>query len=285
MEAQLKMALQLNDEADKQWMQDVEARNKQQVTTVQAFEAKCRRLYDTRLNEYVQRTDQQLADYEQQLLEAGSAVAIEKQRFESRQRRLQIACSRWKLQYQKELHERYTEAVGALEQRYMMEIEKLLHDLAESRLDIKTVSASVSEKEKSAMRAKSFHVDGSASTMTADLQTKWDELGAPTEERNAALVALLDSAVANPTMIAKYEEIVTKLNAKVPIVQLLSRKQYVEYKLKYAERDQAHVAEQSALSAELRDLEADVLRAIALYEASFREKYVLPARLVTPAKR
>jgi hypothetical protein len=31
MEAQLQMALQLQDDADKQWMEDVEARNKQQV--------------------------------------------------------------------------------------------------------------------------------------------------------------------------------------------------------------------------------------------------------------
>ena len=68
MEAQLKMALQLNDEADKQWMADVEARNKQQVAIVKAFEAKCKRLYDTRLTEYVQKTDEQLSQYEQQLL-------------------------------------------------------------------------------------------------------------------------------------------------------------------------------------------------------------------------
>lgn len=69
MEAQLQMALQLQDEADKQWMEDVEARNKQQVTTIKAFEDKCRRLYDTRLTEYMQRSDEQMSNYEDQLLE------------------------------------------------------------------------------------------------------------------------------------------------------------------------------------------------------------------------
>ena len=69
MESQLQMALRLQDEADKQWMEDVEARNKQQVTTMKAFEDKCRRLYDTRLTEYVERTDQQLTEYEEQLLQ------------------------------------------------------------------------------------------------------------------------------------------------------------------------------------------------------------------------
>lgn len=30
---------------------------------------KCRRLYDTRLSEYIEKTDQQLTDYEEQLLQ------------------------------------------------------------------------------------------------------------------------------------------------------------------------------------------------------------------------
>lgn len=69
MESQLQMALKLQDEADRQWMEDVEARNKQQVTTLRSFEEKCRRLYETRLAEYVEKTDQQLTEYEEQLLQ------------------------------------------------------------------------------------------------------------------------------------------------------------------------------------------------------------------------
>jgi hypothetical protein len=69
MESQLQMALKLQDEADKQWMEDVEARNKQQVITLRSFEEKCRRLYETRLSEYVEKTDQQLTEYEEQLLQ------------------------------------------------------------------------------------------------------------------------------------------------------------------------------------------------------------------------
>ncbi len=97
MEAQLQMALQLQDDADRQWMEDVEARNRQQVSTIKAFEEKCRRLYDTRLSEYAERTDQQLSKYEDQLLEAGSALVAEKLKFDSKQRRLKIACNRWKV--------------------------------------------------------------------------------------------------------------------------------------------------------------------------------------------
>ena len=41
-----------------------------------AFEEKCRRLYDTRLQEYISKTDELLDGYEDQLLEAGSQVGI-----------------------------------------------------------------------------------------------------------------------------------------------------------------------------------------------------------------
>ena len=69
LESQLRMALDLNDEVDQRWMEDVEVRNRQQARTMRSFEEKCRRLYDTRLREYEERTDRQLAEYEQALLE------------------------------------------------------------------------------------------------------------------------------------------------------------------------------------------------------------------------
>jgi hypothetical protein len=62
-------ALRLQDDADKLWLDDVELRNRQQVEALRAFEEKCRRLYDTRLHDYAEKTAQQLAKYEQELLE------------------------------------------------------------------------------------------------------------------------------------------------------------------------------------------------------------------------
>ena len=57
---------------------------------MQAFEEKCRRLYDTRLLEYINRSDEQLDAYEEQLLDAGSQLASERLRYESRVRRLKV---------------------------------------------------------------------------------------------------------------------------------------------------------------------------------------------------
>lgn len=119
MEAQLQTSLKLQDDVDKQWLADVEARNKQQVATMRAFEDKCRRLYDTRLTEYISHTDKQLSEYEEQLLQVGSAMAMDRNKFESRLRRLRLACARWKADYQKDIHLKYTSMASALETRYM----------------------------------------------------------------------------------------------------------------------------------------------------------------------
>jgi len=76
MECQLKMALSLQDDADKQWLEDVEYRNHQQLNTLKAFEEKCQRLYDTRLLEYAEKTNQHIAEYEQQLLEVSTVCML-----------------------------------------------------------------------------------------------------------------------------------------------------------------------------------------------------------------
>lgn len=53
------------------------------------------------------------------LPQAGAELAAEKAQFESRLRRIKLACSRWKVAYQKDVHERYQQMASVLEERYM----------------------------------------------------------------------------------------------------------------------------------------------------------------------
>lgn len=69
MEAQLKMALQLQDDADSKWLEDLDHRNKKQLESIRMFEEKCRQLYETRLAEYAEKSSSQIAAYEEKLLE------------------------------------------------------------------------------------------------------------------------------------------------------------------------------------------------------------------------
>jgi hypothetical protein len=128
MEAQLQMALQLQDEADKQWMKDVEMRNSQQIKMMNNFEKKCRKLYETRLIEYTERSDEQLNQYNAQLLHIGGAIAMERSRVESHKRRLKMACYQWKVQYLRSAEQRYHDLSDSLESKYLNELYKVTED-------------------------------------------------------------------------------------------------------------------------------------------------------------
>jgi hypothetical protein len=51
-------------------------------------------------------------------------------RFESRVRRLKLACSKWKTEYQRDVQRKCQEMVTSLEDRYMLEIEALLEEVS-----------------------------------------------------------------------------------------------------------------------------------------------------------
>jgi hypothetical protein len=136
MEAQLRMALQLQEDADEKWLEELDQRNKKQLESIRLFEEKCRKLYETRLVDYAERTSSQIASYEDKLLEVivqllptttanfhcvnqvGSVLAAEKNQFESRLRRIKLACTRWKIAYQGDVHYRYRDMTAVLEDRY-----------------------------------------------------------------------------------------------------------------------------------------------------------------------
>ena len=67
--------------------EDVEMRNAQQIKMMNSFEKKCRKLYETRLIEYTERSDEQLNQYNSQLLHIGGAIAMERSRVGSHKRR------------------------------------------------------------------------------------------------------------------------------------------------------------------------------------------------------
>jgi len=69
LETQLKLALQLQDKADEQWLQDLEIRNITQLDMITKFEEKCKKLYEIRLLEYAEKTSAQISSYEEKLLE------------------------------------------------------------------------------------------------------------------------------------------------------------------------------------------------------------------------
>jgi hypothetical protein len=110
-----------------------------------------------------------------------------------------------------------------------------------------------------------------------ELSSKFDELKTSSGERIEILTALLDSATTTPELLALYESISTKLSARVPIVQFLNRKQFIEYKLKLATRPGGESnmtsAEKADLISELTEVKANLDKAIKQYEIAFGESF------------
>jgi len=219
MEAQLQMALQLQDEVDKQWVKDVEMRNRQQTTLMTAFEKKCRRLYDTRLTEYIERTDQQMTEYTTQLLQVGGAIAQERSRVESHKRRLKMACFQWKVDLQQDMQNRYQRMADALESKYMAEIERLLE--RQANLVVRNGNGEDSGDETTTPAPK----------MVAGLQKQFDEANIPPAGQVQILMSLLEKASSNHRMETTYDYIRQKMASRITIQQKVERKNFLVYKL------------------------------------------------------
>jgi hypothetical protein len=123
----------------------------------------------------------------------------------------------------------------------------------------------------------------------------WQGLGTPSEEKVQVLIELLDCADHTPELSRRYETIQKRLSARLPIVQMLTRKQYIEYKLKYiqkfavadtpgAEMSRADaLASKSALLTELSELQGGIENAIRDYEQQFGERFVRPISTQQPS--
>lgn len=254
MQSQLDAALKLNDDADKQWMEDVEARNRQQVSTMQAYEEKCRRLYQTRLTEYVERTDAEVAEYEGMLLEAGSNSALQSARFESHLRRVKMACSKWRADYQKEIEKRYEQTVSELDARYMAEISSLLQQLSEANAQLATMDERVQEiharseaevkkaqmEERKAIAEKESEDNRKLALRQNELQLAlsklWTGLRTPASEQVEILEKLVDASYPSENMMNAYEFYNEKLSAQLPLIQMATRREYLKFRIKALRR-------------------------------------------------
>jgi hypothetical protein len=159
----------------------------------------------------------------------------------------------------------------------MDEITKLMEELSHVKMELRHMNSSIESKERDLTSSGSAYT--STSTVNGNIKiveeliAKWDELGTSSEERVGVLVSLLNKSTVlmlthlllsysllihlltqvTPTMMNVYQTIANKLSAKLPITQMLSRKQYIEYKLKYAQKNDAN-KDVNALSGEYDEL-------------------------------
>ncbi len=267
MESQLGMALQLQDEADKQWIKDVEMRNVQQIKMMNAFEKKCRKLYETRLAEYIERSDEQLNQYSNQLLQVGGSIAQERSRVESQKRRLKMACFQWKMQYSRQMEKKFNTTAEQIESQCMDELYKVLSN---------NYSGSSSGNNNRDNRDKNSVLPTSKGISTT-LQNKFKELSLPLEQQVKALLSMVEHSTPNTTMVSNYEKILEKCESRSIVNKKLERKKYLSYKVKLAKGQKmdtpAAKQEMQELTRELENVNNELTELMRKYEAIYGEGY------------
>jgi hypothetical protein len=266
---QLQMALSLNDSVDKRWMEDVQRRNKQMLDSMKQFQAKCQRLYETRLKDYVAATEEQLRRYEAQLLEKGAAAAAEKGALRSKIRRIKIACQRWRVDYQRMIEARYEETVSAVEERYLAEIKALQTELVTLREKQSTAKLELNQQNRADSEARAAEVlrqreqelensqkererqrnTDALRQMREQLRKVWAAMQTDPVDRVDFLTRVLELAPYSEELLALLQNYSSRLATQLPLLQQVTRREFIKYRLKCIHRFQQDPAKRAEFAA------------------------------------
>lgn len=165
-----------------------------------------------------------MTEYTTQLLQVGGAIAQERSRVESHKRRLKLACFQWKVEFQKDVQQRYHKMGVALEEKYHEEIQKMLErkarvvpSKAEGSLDDVTLT--------------------SPGTMVEGLKRLFEEANIPANIQAQHLFELLEKARSSHEMSSAYDSITQKMTSRIAIQQKLERKKFLAYKLELIKKN------------------------------------------------
>ena len=92
---------------------------------MQVFAQKCRKNYDDKISAMTERVAQQFSTYERQLLDSDRDMTEQAMQFENKLHSMKVASNEWRDEYQRQIDTKHLEAVSALENKYMFEIEKV----------------------------------------------------------------------------------------------------------------------------------------------------------------
>jgi len=292
MENQLDLSLRTQSEADKQWLEDLEARNQANAETLLKFEAKCKKVYDARFKNYVVKTSRRFKEYEEQFLAMGRTLATEKTACESQINRMKVAMTQWKAEYHNDIKRRYDEAVEVMQTRYDGEIDRLMSELQEARNAAAGAVKSMAD-EHAALLHNRRHDTATAHSATIhkvddestadigrlcnDLKDTWTSLKVPAEDRIVMLTQLINECPVTPQFLLCYDELTAKLQERMPISELLSKQKFLEYRIRQQANRKEGFKEGSdelhALEEQLASVTGELSTAMLSYEKKYKQKF------------
>jgi hypothetical protein len=246
---QLQMALALNDAVDKRWMEDVQRRNKESLDGMTAFQAKCQRLYETRLKDYVASTEQQLQRYEARLLDTSARAARDQADLRRQVRRVKIACQRWRVDYQRMVERRYEETVEAVEARYLAEVRTLQAELVLLREKTQAARAELQSRAKAEQELRGqevvrTHAEGlereqrarerernsaALAQVREQLRKVWGAMQTDPVDRVDVLTQVLEVAPYSDALLQLLQGYSERLAAQLPLLQQVTRREFLKF--------------------------------------------------------
>lgn len=283
-QAQLNLALDLNDDLDQEWIDDVKARNCEHASSMKAFEERCRSLYESRLTAYIESADHRLSECEERLLVSGARAARNSNSMEAKISRLRLACSKWRVDYQREVQRRYYDTTAELEQQYMNEIGALLADLSDASSEISILNTDMCRKgstlnvglELKKEIKETPNNSTSPKTEREQLISLWDKLQTPQSDRLAALHTILDAAEYTPELAAGLARKINALSAQLPLIQVITRREFIKYRLsmlsKLNHTGHCNNSHMLTLTRELHKITLEIHQKISRYEGVHNER-------------
>ena len=284
MEAQLDLSLRAQSDADKQWLEDLDARNQSNAETLLKFEAKCKKVYDARFQNYVVKTSRRFKEYEEQFLATGRTLANEKLACESQINRMKLALSQWKTEYQRDIKRRYDDAVEVMQTRYQGEIDRLMSELNDARQQTAQAVKSMADEHANMMHNNrvsnaSSSVGGNQAVagadigrLCADLKDTWNSVKVPVEERIIMLTQLINECPVTPQFLHCYDELTSKLHHRLSANELLNKQKYLEYRIQQLSQRKEDSHEMQNIQAQLAAVAKEASNAVLEYEKKYQQK-------------
>jgi len=271
---EMAMNKKLVQETQAKWMDVVTKQNYEHHDSLDVFAQKCRKNYDEKIAAMTERVAQQFNTYERQLLDSDRDMTEQAMQFENKLHSMKVASNEWRDEYQRQIDAKHLEAVSALENKYMFEIEKLLEQVATLQNTAQETSAVTPDSSRARM-------DGLLSNF---IKLK-KALELDSNEQIALLMKLLQSADFSVKLLKTYGRLEDKLRDQLPIKKMAARREFVKYRLGVISRfgSSALTAPGGAgapeLLAELRGMRRGILTAIEAYEAKHESKFLFEGRV------
>jgi hypothetical protein len=318
---ELDHAIQMNDNVDdserERWLRSVEDLKQRQMAVMTSMEEKLRRKYESMMESYERTSAKRMEEYELTILKLNETHDAERSALHSKLRRYKVAANKWRYDIQSSLQQRYEAVANELEARYLKEAELRMKERAmrkeQERQD--SMRAHELEMREKTRRADETRLAEETAATQEEANKKAVKLRLRMEQLRAVIYKLWDALeVDNGSIVQFYRGLsphfgnaealveaftaeVAKLKESVPLMQMVTRREFLKYRLelinRFASDPQRIFAadsnrllyddrEREALFSELMKMTPDLLTQLKTFAAGHHSEFLYKSRPYLP---